>query len=347
MNITRKFATIDGAGIISVGEGPVPDPGPGEILIEVRASSISSGTELGGVKRRRESPNTSRPARPFGYQNAGDVIAKGPDVPEFQIGDKVACMGGGYALHTTHACVPRNLSVHMPEGMSYEEAALNHLGATALHLIRRAQLEFAENVAVFGLGTVGQFTCQLAGLSGAHVMAIDRFPLRLKVAKETGADVAINFENDNPVEIAAEFTRGYGVDCAAICFGGDANAALKQITQMMKKSPDTHRMGRVVGVAGSFSCSFGASSGNLDFRSSARPGPGYHDEEYERGRDYPPVFVPWTTKRNIEEVLRFAVEGKLKIKPLISHEYPLDEAPEACERIIQNPEEVLAVVLKP
>ena len=40
-------------------------------------------------------------------------------------------------------------------------------------------------------------------------------------------------------------------------------------------------------------------------------------------------------------------EGKLKIKPLISHEYPLDEAPEACERIIQNPEEVLAVILKP
>ena len=53
MSKTRKFATIDGAGIISVEEGPVPEPGKGEILIEVRASVISSGTDLGGVKRRR------------------------------------------------------------------------------------------------------------------------------------------------------------------------------------------------------------------------------------------------------------------------------------------------------
>jgi len=346
MSITRKFAAIDGAGVISVQEGQIPDPGPGEILIEVRASSISSGTELGGVKRRRENPGSSGP-RPFGYQNAGDVIAKGPNVREFQTGDRVACMGGGYALHATHACVPKNLSVHIPEGLSYEEAALNHLGATALHAIRRAQLEFGENVAVFGLGTVGQFACQLAALSGAHVMGVDRLPLRLKVAKDTGTDVVVNFETEDPVKIAAEFTRGYGMDCVIMCFGGDGNAALRQITQMMKKAPDTHIMGRVVSVSGSVSHGFGASLGNLDLRSSARPGPGYHDEEWERGRDYPPVFVQWTTKRNIEEVLRFAAEGKLKIKPLISHQYPLDKAPEACEKIIQTPEETVAVVLKP
>jgi threonine dehydrogenase-like Zn-dependent dehydrogenase len=345
--MNRKFATIDGAGVISVGEGPVPEPGPGEILIEVRASCISSGTELGGIKRRRENPGSSGP-RPFGYQNAGDVIAVGSDVQEFKIGDRVACMGGGYALHTTHACVPKNLSVHIPEGLSYEEAALNHLGATALHAIRRAKLEFGENVAVFGLGTVGQFTCQIARLSGAHVMGVDRFPLRLNAAKDMGTDVVVNFETEDPVEVAAEFTRGYGMDCAVMCFGGDGDPAFNQIAKMMKVSPDTHIMGRVVIVGGArISHGFAASLGNLDVRSSARPGPGYHDEEWERGRDYPPVFVQWTTKRNIEEVLRAAIEGKLKVKRLISHEYPLDEAPEACEKIIQTPGETLAVVLKP
>jgi threonine dehydrogenase-like Zn-dependent dehydrogenase len=116
----------------------------------------------------------------------------------------------------------------------------------------------------------------------------------------------------------------------------------------MKVSPDTHIMGRVVIVGGArISHGFAASLGNLDVRSSARPGPGYHDEEWEHGRDYPPVFVQWTTRRNIEEVLRAAVEGKLKVKRLISHEYPLDKAPEACEKIIQTPGETLAVVLKP
>lgn len=347
MGKTRKFATIDGAGVISVEEGPVPEPGKGEILIEVRASVISSGTELGGVKRRRENPSSSGRKHPFGYQNAGDVIAKGEDCDEFQIGDKVACMGGGYALHATHACVPKNLSVHIPEGVSYEEAAFNHLGATAVQAIRRAQLELGENVAVVGLGLVGQLSCQFARISGAHVMGLDQFPLRLKVAKETGADIVVNVGSEDPVKIAAEFTRGYGMDAAIMCFGGDATDAFNTIVKMMKKAPDTHVMGRVVLISGSVSHGFGASLGNMDVRSSARPGPGYHDEEYERGRDYPPVFVQWTTKRNLEETLRFAAEGKLKLKPLISYEFPLDQAPEACEKIIQTPQETLGVVLKP
>ncbi|MFC1713782.1 alcohol dehydrogenase, partial [Candidatus Poribacteria bacterium] len=77
------------------------------------------------------------------------------------------------------------------------------------------------------------------------------------------------------------------------------------------------------------------------------PGPGYHDEAYERGADYPPVFVQWTTRRNLEETLRAIDEGKLKVKLLLSDEFPLDEAPEACEKIIQTPQETLGVVLKP
>ncbi len=83
MNKMRKFATIDGKGIISVEEGPIPEPGAGEILVEVHASFISPGTELGGVKSRRANPNASGPKRPFGYQNAGDVIAKGDGCEEF------------------------------------------------------------------------------------------------------------------------------------------------------------------------------------------------------------------------------------------------------------------------
>ena len=49
--------------------------------------------------------------------------------------------------------------------------------------------------------------------------------------------------------------------------------------------------------------SFGAALGNLDIRSAARTGPGYHDKEWEHGASYPKVFVPWTTKRNLEEAM--------------------------------------------
>ncbi|MBD3184022.1 zinc-binding dehydrogenase [Candidatus Poribacteria bacterium] len=347
MSKTRKFAAIDGAGVISVQEGPIPEPGNGEILVEVKASCISSGTELGGIKNRRENPGSSGP-RPFGYQNAGIIIAKGENCDEYQIGDKVASIGGGYALHATHACVPKNLSVHIPDGISYEIASTVHLGATGLHAVRRAKLEYGENAAIFGAGTVGQFTTQFSRLSGAHVMVIDQYDLRLKAAIEGGADITVNFTEEDLVFISKDFTRNYGIDASFICFGGDANPALKQIRQMMKVSPDTHIMGRLVIVGGAtISHGFGASLGNMDIRSSARPGPGYHDEEYERGKDYPTVFVQWTTKRNLEETLRAVQEGKLKVKPLISHVCPLDEAPDICEEIIQTPEKTLAVVLKP
>ena len=264
------------------------------------------------------------------------------------MGERMACMGAGYALHATHACVPKNLCVPMPEGMSYERASFNHLAATALQAIRRAELQLGENVVVVGLGLVGQLCAQLARLSGAHVMGVDRFPLRLDIAKATGIEAAVHADKEDPVQIAAEFTRGYGMDCGILCFGGEATEAFKNMVQMMKISPDTHRMGRIVIVGGAhISHGFAAALGNLDVRSSARTGPGYHDEAWEHGQDYPPIFMPWTTRRNLEEVLRLIAEERLLVDPLITHRVPLQQAPEACEQLIQHPDRALGVVLLP
>jgi threonine dehydrogenase-like Zn-dependent dehydrogenase len=343
---TRKYATIDGSGVIGVEEGPVPECGTADVLVDVHASLISSGTELGGVPARRKNPNPAGKPRPFGYQNAGDVIGRGSECTEYEVGTRVACMGGGYALHTTTACVPKNLTVPIPDNVSYEEAAFNHLAATALQAIRRADLELGFNVAVVGLGTIGQIACQLARISGCRVMGLDRFPLRLRIAKELGADVVVNVNQDDPVPIAQELTGGEGMDCAIMAFGGDGTEAFRQIVQMMKETPDTHRMGNIVIVGGAqISHTFAAGLGNLNVLSSARTGPGYHDEAWERGDEYPDVLVRWTTRRNLALCLRLISEGKLKVEPLITHRYPLEQAPEACEKIIQTPEETLSIVL--
>ncbi len=247
---TRKYATIDGCGVIGVAEGPVPECGPGDLLVDVHASLISSGTELGGIPKRRENPNPDAKARPFGYQNAGEIIETGPDCDGYEVGMRVACMGGGYALHTTTARVPKNLAVPIPDNVSYEEAAFNHLAATALQAIRRGQLELGFNVVVVGLGAVGQLSCQLARLSGARVMGVDRLPLRLRVAKELGADAAVGVGEDDPVAVAQELTEGDGMDCAILAFGGDGTETFKQVVKMMKLTPDTHRMGNIVIVGG-------------------------------------------------------------------------------------------------
>ena len=176
-------------------------------------------------------------------------------------------------------------------------------------------------------------------------MGMDRLPLRVKVAEEAGVNQAVNTAETDPAPIAERLTNGYGMDCGIIAFGGAGTAAFKQIRGLLKTAPDTHKVGRIVIVGGaSITHGFAAGLGNIDVISAARTGPGYHDEAYEHGADYPPVFVPWPTRRNLELVLRFMSEGRLKVKPLITDIVPIEHAAEACEKLIQTPGEALGVV---
>ncbi|MDA0748790.1 MAG: zinc-binding alcohol dehydrogenase [bacterium] len=343
----RKVAAIDGAGRISVIEEPIPQPKRGQLLVEVKASMVSPGTELGGVKGRREKPSDA-PPRPFGYSNAGVVIEQGEGCEDIPLGTRVACMGGGYAQHSTHGCVPRNMAVPIPDAVSFDHASSVHLAGTGLNAVRRGELGLSEFVAVVGMGPVGQFACQWARLSGCHVMALDRLPNRLEVARTCGVGRAVNVSEEDPVEVAKVFTRGYGMDGAILAFGGDGTPAFKMLVKLMKVSPDLHEMGRIVIVGGAkIEHQFASGLGNLDVRSAARTGPGYHDEAWEHGADYPPVFMQWTTKRNLEECLQFMATGGLNVEPLITHRVALDDAPEACEDLIQRPNDALGVVLIP
>ena len=345
---TRKAVTRDGSGQIGIIEEPIPELKPGSILVDVKASLISPGTELGQIPRMRENPS-DRPAKPFGYGNAGIVREAGEGVTEFEPGQEVSCMGAGYAQHATVCVVPHNLSLLIPQGVSFEEAAFAHLAATALQGVRRAKLEIGSHAAVVGLGIVGNIASQFSRLNGAHVMGIDRLPMRIKFAEETGIDLAVNGSEEDPVAKAAEFSNGHGMDAGICAFGGKGNAVLEMLTAMMKLAPDGHKMGTIVDIGGlSFeNFDFGVQYGNMDFRKSSRTGPGYHDTDWEFGPEYPPVFMQWTTSRNLEECLRFIAEGKLQVKQLITHRLPLEEAPEGCENLIQNPDKTLGVILNP
>lgn len=345
MSKTRKVVMKSNAGLISTEEQETPAPKPGQLLIEVHASMVSPGTELGGMKQRRENPGDGAQKHQFGYTNAGIVIGKEGDCDEFEIGDRVAGMGGGYALHATYACVPHNLCAKMPENVKFEEAASVHLTATAIHAVQRGRIRIGENVVIAGLGMLGQLASQIAKTAGAYVIGLDKFPLRLKIAEKSGIDKAINVSETDPIQIAQEFTNGYGMDCGIIAFGGDATSAFQQIRSMLKIAPDTHRMGRIVIVGGaSITHGFAAGLGNVDVISAARTGPGYHDEDYEHGADYPPVLVPWPTQRNLELSLRLISEGKVNLQHIITDIVPIDQASDACDKLIMTPDQALGVI---
>jgi threonine dehydrogenase-like Zn-dependent dehydrogenase len=341
-------AAIDGSGRFVLLKEDVPALAPGQVLVHNRATLISPGTELGGVPARRQNPNPNAPPRKFGYSSAGIVIATGEGCADVPVGLEVACMGGNYALHSDYVAVPRNLLVPKPERLSFAEAAFAHLGATALHAVRRGDVRLSENVLVVGLGIVGNIALQFSKLAGAHVIAMDYVQMRRDLAATAGADLVLDAGEDNAAKVK-QFTLGYGLDCAIIAFGGDATQTVQQISQMMKLAPDSHPMGRLVIVGGANfqTRNWPVSVGNMDIRPSSRPGPGYHDKEWEHGRDYPPVFVQWTTKRNMEETLRFAADGRLKLDMLITHRLPLDDFARGAEELVTSPATALGVILEP
>ena len=346
MNGKRNIAALTGDGRITVVQQEIPETVPGSVLLEVKASLVSPGTELSGwrgLAAQRRDPRPLDEPRPFGYSNAGVVTEVGDGVTEFQEGDRVACIGGGYAQHTDFAVVPHHLAVSLPDEVTFEQGAYAMLSATALHALRRGEPGFGEYCAVIGLGIVGQLSARFYQLAGNYVIGWDMIGFRNEVAEEWGIDATAQIGEEDEVEATDDFTRGGGLDSAVMAFGGDGNQAMDSLKKTLKLSPDGHRMGRIV-VVGGPKFLFDGGVCNFDIVRAARTGSGYHDEAWEYGPAYPPVFMRWTTRTNLELCMRLIAEGSLDVDCLTTHRIPLEEAELRISEILDDPDQILGVV---
>src|SRR5829696_2512874 len=158
----------------------------------------------------------------LGYSAAGIVAAVAEDVAEFQIGDRVACAGVGFASHAEVLSVPVNLCVRLPAGANFEAGAFGTLGAIALQGVRLAELTLGESVAVIGLGLLGQLTVQLLKANGCRVFGIDLDPQRLELARSLGAD-AMALSNGDAKRAVMDWSRGRGSDAVLITAATSSN----------------------------------------------------------------------------------------------------------------------------
>ena len=110
---------------------------------------------------------------PLGYSSAGEVIEVGEGVTEFEVGDKVACAGAGYANHAEIVSVPINLCVKLPQDAALKNASYNTLGAISMQGVRQADLRLGESCVVIGLGLLGQLACLILKASGVNVIGVD------------------------------------------------------------------------------------------------------------------------------------------------------------------------------
>ncbi|MFA7159776.1 MAG: bi-domain-containing oxidoreductase [Kiritimatiellia bacterium] len=271
-----------------------------------------------------------------GYSSAGIVAALGADVPELQVGDRVACGGGGYASHAEFVVIPRRLLVRMPAAVGMDEAAFATIGAIAMQGVRQAAPEPCSSVAVIGLGIVGQLVSQIASASGAMVTGIDLVPGRVELAKSLGASATILAGQGGEIEKALSITSGRGYDAVILAASAASSDPARMAAAMARDR------GRLV-VVGDVGLNLDRQvmyEKELELRLSRSYGPGRYDESYEEeGRDYPYAYVRWTEQRNMESFLALIASRRIQIKPLITHRFTIDEAEKAYEVIVKPQDE--------
>ncbi len=347
-------------GAVRVDEVPAPSVGDGQVLVRVERSLVSAGTERQAIgfagknllqkarsrpdlvrqvlhKARREGIQSTvasvrqRLDTPIalGYSCAGSVAKLGHGVTEFQVGQRVACAGAGYAVHAEIVSVPRNLVVALPDQVDYESGAFTTLGAVALHGLRLANAQLGEAVAVIGLGLVGILTVQLARAAGCRVLGMDPDATRRAAAKSVGCQATAATDAEFR-EVIAEWTQGLGADRVII-------AADTSSSEPVALAGETARdRATVVGV-GATGLDIPRQDyyeKELDFKVSRSYGPGRYDVEYEEGgQDYPIGYVRWTENRNMRSFVDLVAEGKVDVAPLISHRFAIEDAPASYELI--------------
>ena len=201
-------------------ELPTPQPGKGEVLLEIKAASLNF-PDLLIVQNKYQ----MKPALPFvpGSEYAGIVQAVGEGVSHLQVGQHVACLSGtgGFATHTL---APAHLCMPLPQGFPFvDAAAFIMIYATSHHaLIDRAQLKAGETVLVLGAaGGVGTSAIQIAKAAGARVIAAASTDEKCALCKTIGADATINYSTENLREAVKALTEGKGPEVIYDPVGGD------------------------------------------------------------------------------------------------------------------------------
>lgn len=358
-------------GKIEVLDVPVPTLQPHGVLVDIRASLLSAGTERTKVETGRQSligKARSRPDQvrqvidkaqrdglketiatvrsrldqpePLGYSVAGVVAAVGARVRDLAVGDRVACAGAGHASHADVDYVPGNLCTRLPESVDFDQGAFTTVGAIAMQGVRQADVRLCERVAVIGLGLVGQIAGQLLTAAGCEVVGIDLEQELVQVAVDTGAvgagltrpevtearlatvgecDAVIitaATSSDDPVSLAADLCRDRG----RIVVVGDVGMGIERAPYYDKE---------------------------LELRLSRSYGPGRYDTEYEeRGLDYPIGYVRWTERRNMAAFVALLERGRVDVGPLVRQEVPVEQAPDAYERLLGSEESSLGILIR-
>ena len=243
---------------LSLRDVPVREPGPGEILVRIKAASIC-GTDLHIWRWDHWAAGRLRPPVITGHEFAGVVEAVGPGVTTPRVGDHVSLeshvvchtcyqcrTGKGHICQNTrilgvdtdggfaeYATVPAENAWVNPPDLPWEVAAVLEPFGNAVHTVYSGVGVEGKSVLVTGAGPIGLMAIAVARASGATlVVATDLQPYRLEFARRMGADRVVNVREEDPVEVVRELTGGQGVE-VLLEFSGNERAIHQGLQALM------------------------------------------------------------------------------------------------------------------
>src|SRR6202790_1892284 len=347
---TMRAAVYRGVNDVRLEEVPVPEIGPGEILVRVHTCG-DLGTHL-----KKDASGLHSAPRIFGHETSGIVARVGEGVRKFGIGERVVMFhhipcgecyycrhktfaqcatykqvgctagfepsGGGFAEYVrVMDWIVEKGTVRIPDGVSFEQACFVEPVNTCIKGIETLRLEAGETALVIGQGPIGIILATLAKRAGARVITSDLHPARLTIANSFGLNLTIDASKADAGKAVCEMTEGRGADAVILAVGGNG---------MIQPAMDATRPGgRVLLFAQT-----------VRGKATIDPAAVCVDEKALRG-----PYSAWVDLQ--EESVRFVMNREMDLERLISHRYPLEGGVEALNLAAHPQPDSMKIVIQP
>jgi L-iditol 2-dehydrogenase len=328
------------------GDMPKPVPGPGEVLVRIKAVGICGSDvhnyvfgEIGGAL-------ITEPLV-IGHEAAGIIEALGPGVHGLTVGMRVAvdpslscghcelCVEGDphicrdnrfFGVAPTHGAFreyiahPADAVFPLPAGMTMDEGALLEPMGIGMYVAQLADVRLGDRVGILGCGPIGLMTGQMIRLSGAgEIIGTDKVEARLATARRLAMDTTFDANDPQVVKRIWEHTKGRGLDVVIDCAG--ANETSEQAMELA-------RPGGTVVLVGI------PPEDKIEFKASVPRRKGL-TVKFDR-----------RMKHTYQRCIQFVEAGRVDIKPLATHHFPLERLVEAMELVISRGDGVLKTMIE-
>lgn len=353
---TMKAAVFLGKGVIKIREVPRPEPGPGEALVKITLTTIC-GTDVHILKAEYPVKN----GLIVGHEPVGVIEALGPGVKGYEKGERVvvgaitpcgqcrACLsghssqcdhgGGGYEAlggwrfgNTINGCQAEYVLVpdaqanlaKIPDGLTDEDVVMcPDIMSTGFSAAERGHVKIGDAVVVFAQGPIGLCATAGAKLSGASlVIGVDSVPSRLELAKKMGADVVLNFKEQDVVAEVKRLTGG-GADVSIEAFG--SQSTFEDALRSIRPGGTLSSLGVYSGHLQVPYDAFGAGLADTTIVTTLCPG----------------------GKERMRRLMNVVAAKRFPFRALITHSFKLEDIENAYELFANQRDGVLKVALRP